>query len=146
MKNELSNKYALAALKERRAAIAGEISSLESRLRYLRQLVEHVDGTLRLFSDIDPGTIPEKKPYKRVNLFKDGELNRLVLGALRKAGKPLSTEEVTAAVVEELGHGPDAARGLTNRVRANLNYLARVRGTVAKIGDRRGAKWGLAGC
>jgi hypothetical protein len=94
--NDLSNKYALAALKERRAAIAGEISSLESRLRYLRQLVEHVDGTLRMFSDIDPCTIPPKKPYKRVNLFKEGELNRLVLGALRKAGKPLSTEEVTA--------------------------------------------------
>ncbi len=68
--NDVSNRYALAALKERRAAIAGEISSLESRLRYLRSLVEHVDGTLRLFSDIDPGTIPPKKPYKRVNLFK----------------------------------------------------------------------------
>jgi hypothetical protein len=45
--DEASNKYALAALKERRAAIAGEISSLESCLRYLRQMVEHVDGTLR---------------------------------------------------------------------------------------------------
>jgi hypothetical protein len=48
--DDVSNRYALAALKERRAAIAGEISSLESRLRYLRQMVEHVDGTLRLFA------------------------------------------------------------------------------------------------
>jgi len=65
------------------------------------------------------------------------------LGALRKAEKPLSTEEVTAAVVQELQFGPDAARGLLNRVRANLGYLARVRGTVTKIGSRRGSKWGL---
>ena len=61
--DDVSNKYALAALKERRAAIAGEITSIESRLRYLRQMVEHVDGTLRLFSpSLDPGAIPEKKP------------------------------------------------------------------------------------
>jgi hypothetical protein len=85
MTNSLPNQYALAALKERRAAIAGEITSLESRLRYLRQLIEHVDGTLWIFaSDLDPGTIPEKKPYKRVKLFKAGELNRLILTALHR--------------------------------------------------------------
>ena len=142
--DEASNKYALAALKERRAAIAGEISSLESRLRYLRQMVEHVDGTLRLFSpSLDPGSIPQKKPYRRVKLFAAGELNRLILGALRKAGKPLSTGEITAAIVQELGHGPDAARSLQHRVRANLCYLHRERGLVAKEGGRASAKWAI---
>lgn len=142
--DDVSNKYALAALKERRAAIAGEISSLESRLRYLRQMVEHVDGTLKLFSpDLDPGTIQAKRPYKRVRLFNAGELNRLILGALRKAGKPLTTAEITAAIVQELGHGPDAARSLQNRVRANLRYLHQERGLVAKEGDRTSARWSL---
>jgi hypothetical protein len=142
--DDVSNKYALAALKERRAAIAGEISSLESRLRYLRQMVEHVDGALRLFSpSLDPDAIPAKKPYKRVKLFNAGELNRLILNALRKAGKPQTTGEITAAIVQELGHGPDAARSLQNRVRANLCYLHRERGLVTKEGDRAAAKWCL---
>lgn len=142
--DDVSNKYALAALKERRAAIAGEITSLESRLRYLRQMVEHVDGTLRLFSpSLDPGAIPAKKPYRRVKLFASGELNRLILGALRKAGKPLSTAEITAAIVQELGHGPEAAKSLANRVRANLRYLRQERGLVAKEGDRASARWSL---
>jgi hypothetical protein len=143
--DDLSNKYALAALKDRRAAIAGEISSLESRLRYLRQMVEHVDGTLRLFApNLDPGAIPEKKPYRRVKLFNAGELNRLILGALRKAEKPLSTAQVAAAVVKELGYGPEAAKSMANRVRANLSYLLRKRGLVAKEGDRASARWSLA--
>jgi hypothetical protein len=52
---------------------------------------------LRIFAlDLDPEAISEKKLCKRINLFKEGELDRLVLGVLRKAGKPLSTEEVTA--------------------------------------------------
>lgn len=142
--DEVSNKYALAALKERRAAIAGEITALESRLRYLRQMAEHVDSTIRLFNpDLDPGSIPPKKPYKRVKLFNAGELNRLILNALRKAGKPVTTGEVTDLVIAELGHGPDARRGMATRVRANLCYLHRERGLVTKEGARAGAKWFL---
>ena len=78
-----------------------------------------------------------------MKLFAAGELNRLILNALRKAGKPLSTGEITAAIVQEPGHGPEAARSLANRVRANLCYLHRERGLVAKVGDRASAKWSL---
>lgn len=142
----LSNQYALAALKERRATIAGEISSIEDRLRYLRQMAQAVDHTIRLFNpNIDPGSIPPKKPYKRVKLFGAGELNRLILNALRKGGRPMTTGEVTDAIVAELGHGPDAKRGMTNRVRANLCYLLRERGLVRKEGDRLTAKWSIIG-
>jgi hypothetical protein len=45
------------------------------------------------------------------------ELGRLILGVLRKAGKPLATAEMTTAIVQELGHGPEAAKSLANRVR-----------------------------
>jgi hypothetical protein len=44
----LSNQYALAALKDRRATIAGEMSALQDRLRYLKQMAEAVDHTIRL--------------------------------------------------------------------------------------------------
>jgi len=44
-----ANKYALAAIRERRAELSG-ITSLESRLRHLRCSLVHVDATLRLFA------------------------------------------------------------------------------------------------
>jgi len=77
---ETSNRYALCALRERRAELAGEIQSLESRLRHLRDSLTHLDGTLRLFDpDGNPASIKPKKPYKRVKLFGQGKLNRMIL-------------------------------------------------------------------
>ena len=104
----------------------------------------NVDGTLSLFTEEDPTKIPVKKPFKRTKLFKAGELNRLILTALRNAGKPLSTAEITADVVKQLGHGKEAEAGLVNAVRSNLNYLVRDRGWVVKEGERLGATWRLA--
>lgn len=143
--NDLGNKYALAALRERRAEIAGEITSAERRLAYLREALTHVDGTLRLFDpDADPDAIPKKRPYKRVKLFGAGKLNRLILDALREAEKPLTTKEVIAAIVARLGYGEDAAKAMSHRVRANLLYLSKARGEVVKEGERAGARWALA--
>lgn len=68
----------------------------------------------------------------------------MVLGALRKAEKAMTTGEVVQAIVDELGYGLEAAKGMSGRVRANLLYLSKVRGLVVKEGERAGARWGLA--
>jgi hypothetical protein len=142
--NSKSNLYALAALRERRAEIAGEITLAERRLRHLRETLVHVDGTLRLFSDAEPESIPAKRPYKRVKLFGAGKLNRMILDALRRGGGPMTTAEVVDSIVADLNFGPDAAKGMKNRVRANLLYLNKVRRSVVKDGDRATATWALA--
>ena len=145
MQNELSNKYALAALRERRAQIGGEITATEERLRYLRRAVENIDGTLRLFDpNADPSKIKAKKLYCKVKLFGSGKLGRLVTDALRKGARPMHLSEIVASIVETLGYGPDAAKGMTQRVRANLLYQTRVRGVVRKEGERERARWTLA--
>ena len=142
--NEHSNKYALAALRERRAAIAGEITQAERHLRHLRETIVHVDATLRLFDpNSDPLKIAGKRPYKRVKLFGAGKLNRLILDAMRKGERPMTTGEIVAAIVTELGYGADAAKGMTNRVRANLAYLARAE-RVVKEDERASAKWSIS--
>ena len=90
--NDLGNRYALAALRERRAEFSGEITALERLLRHLRESMAHVDGTLALFDrEGNPAAIPSKRPNKSVKLFGAGKLNRIILDALRKAGKPLRT-------------------------------------------------------
>jgi hypothetical protein len=87
----------------------------------------HIDGTLRLFDqEIEPDSIAPKKPYRRVKLFAQGELNRLIFHAMRKGGKPMSTPEIDRAIVEELGHGEEAQSGMIRRVRANLSSTSAV--------------------
>ena len=140
----LGNKYALCALRERRSELAGELITLERKLRGIREAMSHVDGVLRLFDpEADPKAI-KAKPYRRVKLFGQGKLNRMILDALRATGRPMSTAEVTAAVGAAQGFGEAAAKGLRNRVRANLFYLWKARATVSKAGERETAMWQLA--
>lgn len=54
----------------------------------------------------------------------------------------MTTAEVVASIVAELGYGPKAAKGMTNRVRANLRYLDTTRGLVTKEGERKDVKSG----
>jgi hypothetical protein len=141
---ENGNRYAINALKDRRASVAGEITECEKRLRYLRDSLGYIDGSLALFDPKgDPNTIPPKRPYRRVKLFGQGELNRLILGVMRKAGRPLGTPEIVSGVLTELGHDGSAAKGMNHRVRANLQYLHRERGTVEKLGAGRGTTWAI---
>lgn len=78
-----------------------------------------------------------------VTLFGAGKVNRFILDALRTVGQPVTTAEVVSALVAELGFGEDAAKGMRNRVRANLLYLSKARGLVVKVGERGAATWRL---
>jgi hypothetical protein len=139
--NELSNKYALAALRERRAELSGEIVQLESRLRSLRKSLGHLDASLAILAPSrDPKTIPNKLP-RRVKLFGHGKLNRMILDALREGARPMTTLEITEAICDRLSYGETAKTSMRNRVRANLLYLWKVRGLVDKEGERETARW-----
>ena len=138
------DRYALSALTRKRATIASEIVQLERQLRHLKESLVHVDYTLKLLDpSTDPEAIPNKRPVRRVKLFRQGELGRMILGALRDAESELGTAEIVTAVLVAGGHGEGARRTMAPRVRGNLAYLER-RGIVVKSGSGRGAKWGLS--
>jgi hypothetical protein len=60
----------------------------------------HVDATLRLLnSSVDIEAIPNKRIIRRIKLFRQGELGRLILGALRDAEAPLSTQAITTHIL-----------------------------------------------
>jgi hypothetical protein len=142
---ENGNRYAITALKDRRASVAGEISACQKRLVWLKESLGHIDGALRIMDEVsDPESIPPKKPYRHVKLFARGELNGLIYSTLRKAARPLSTPEIVSGVLTELGHDGSVAKGMNHRVRANLQYLHRDRKTVEKLGVGRETKWRLA--
>lgn len=142
--NDKGNRYALAALKTQRATLAGEIVQLKKRLAWAEQQLIHVDATLHLLDpSADPSAIPLKRPQKRIKLFRQGELGRMILAALRHLEKPAPLTEIVTEVLAAGGHGEDARPALTHRVRSNLEYL-KERGTVRKVGERHEAKWALA--
>lgn len=137
------NQYAIAALKDRRATMAGEIVKFQEGIRHRQDQLAHLDATLRI---LDPSyradTIAPKR-LRNVKLFGNGELNRLILDALRRATKPLAPREIAEAIVAEKGYGESSLPALARRVRANLSYLLRARGAVYKTGDRLTARWAL---
>jgi len=138
------DRYALSALTKRRALLAAEIVQLERQLRHRKESLGHVDATLKLLDpSIETAAIPNKRLPRRVKLFRQGELGRLILGALRKAEVPLSTAQIATAVLDAGGHGEAARPTVTPRVRGNLAYLER-RGKVSKSGGGRDVCWKLA--
>jgi hypothetical protein len=98
MPNEKGNRYAIHALKDRRATMAGEIVQMKEGIAYREEQLSHLDAVLR---ELDPSyradSIPPKK-LRRVKLFGNGELNRLIADALRRAEKPLGSADIAAAM------------------------------------------------
>jgi hypothetical protein len=143
--NEKGNQYAIAALKDRRATLAGEIVKFKQGIRDRQEQLAHLDATLRI---LDPeyraDTIAPKR-LRQVKLFGGGELNRLIHDALRRAnGNALSTPEIADAIIAAKGYGHEARPALIRRVRANLSYLLRQRKSVQKTGERMTARWSLS--
>jgi len=141
---ENGNRYAIHALKDRRATLAGEVQKFKQAIRDREKQLSHLDAALRILDpDYRADTVPPKR-LRQVKLFGGGELNRLILDALRRAdGRPLSNREIAASIVEVKGYGAEALPALARRVRANLTYLASKRGAVVKTGKRAAARWNL---
>ncbi len=142
--NDNGNRYALSALRNKRAVLAGEIVQLNRQLRSRREALVHVDATLKLLDpSIKIDTIANKRPPKRVKLFRQGELGWHIMDALRPSGpKGLSTAEIATSVLKAGEHGEEARPSVQPRVRGNRAYLER-RGKVAKLGDRKTTRWRL---
>lgn len=142
--NEKGNRYALAALRDKRATLASEIVQLERQLRHRRDMLVHVDATLKFLDPaIDTEAIPNKRPPKRVMLFRAGELSRLMLDAMRVRGEPMATQDIVTAVIKANGLTEDSRTALYAKIRSTLAYQAK-HGKVAKTGEQKGARWRLA--
>lgn len=93
------NTHALAALRDKRRAIAGEIEHSQRQLRALLADLDHVDATIRLFDpDADLAAIGAKQ-YPPRHAAQKGEMARFVYAALRQATEPVTSLEIARAVI-----------------------------------------------
>jgi len=132
------NEHVLAGLIRKRAEIAGQIEATQMQLRQLIIDIDNVDATIRLFKpDIDLQEIRPKPLPPRHTAFK-GEIQRIVLTALRDTGQALTTKDITIRVMSERNlnlNDKKLVRIVSKRVGACLKHH-RNKGLVTA--DRRG--------
>jgi hypothetical protein len=138
--DEAATRFTLTTLQKKRASLAGEIDDFKRKIAHRETALAHVDAVLRLLApDANPATIPSRRP-RRVKLFRQGQLGRMILGILRKAEGPLSTDAIVARIISENRLPSEARKALGARVRSNLAYQAKI-GRVAKSDSGTKARW-----
>jgi hypothetical protein len=116
---------------------------LEKATAEKRDQLAHMDGALALFGVVDPDAIKPTKPYKRILLFRPGELTSAFLSVMRKGKRPMTTPEIIAATIAALGHERGSQKVMDERIRSCLKYLRERRKSVVRIGKGLGVAWGL---
>jgi hypothetical protein len=144
----MSYKTTINGLRRKRAHLAGEIEMAARRLAKDRVALAALDATLRLFHpEADPEQIVTIRPALRCLNFRHGEQRRYCLEALRDAGRPLSTRQITEYVMRAKGLARDNTvpwRRVREQVRRVLARMAQ-RGTVRQIVSEPEAWWELVG-
>jgi len=99
----MADPHVVTALVKKRAELAGEIDHLQVSLRQRIIDLDNLDATLRLFApDIDLEDIkPRPLPAKHAGFR--GEVSRIILTALRKAGRPMTAQELAQHVMVDRG-------------------------------------------
>jgi hypothetical protein len=99
----MENEHALNALLRKRAELAGQFEHHQAKARQLLIDLDSVDATIRFFApDMDLSEVKPRPMPPRHAAYK-GEVARIVLGTLRDAGRPCSSQELTMHVMAERG-------------------------------------------
>src|SRR5271154_4943073 len=127
--------HVISALRKKRAELAGEVVTAQLRLGKLRDDLDAVDRTLRVF---DPSQHPEKiRPvvkHRGDRMFGYGECTRAILNALRDAPGPMATGET----------GGTGSAGLSDRRRSASgrgDADGARQGRTGEAGQARGCEW-----
>jgi len=125
--------YLTKGLLFRRARIAGEIEKLRARLAELELTLDRIDFTVRHFNpDATPEQLKPVRPYRRLKLFRQGQLRTRVLACLREAKQPLNCRAIALEVIRMGGFDGHEAFEIEKRVRSNVWNLLQ-EGRVVRI-------------
>ncbi len=136
----------LAALVKRRAELAGEMHTLQSRLHQVHADLASLDDVIKQFDpDYKLDTIRPR--YRRqATPAETASISRAVLDTLRRAVEPLAVKDIAALIMTERGlDQQDGAlvRSMRKRVDMALRYQ-RTNGMVeAREADAGAVVWGL---
>lgn len=142
----MENDNVVNGLLRRRQEIADDLDVVQGRVRQLVIELDALDVTIRLFRPNMEIGVVRVKPVPRRHAALRGESTRMMLGALREAGEPLTTRGIVRKVMEARGmNTADKAMVDTMNVRmaSSLRKLLH-RGKVAVADGAAGARrWRL---
>ncbi len=140
----MSEPHIISALRTKRAELAGEVITARKQLEKLRDDLDAIDRTLRVF---DPNQSPDKiRPVVRrkgAKMFRYGECSRAVLDMLRRASAPMTAEQIAESLAVDFRldlDGSEIRHRLLPRLRVLLKAFMR-RGIV--VGEGKPVRWAL---
>lgn len=87
--------HVVTGLIAKRAELAGRIEHLQVRVRQATVELDHIEASIRIFQpDIDIVVLGARKVPTAHHAFR-GETTRIVLEAIREAGRPIPTTTIT---------------------------------------------------
>ncbi|MGE5548117.1 MAG: hypothetical protein ACM33T_14520 [Solirubrobacterales bacterium] len=119
--------FTVSALVERRRDIQREIAYLEHEIKKCEEAIGHIDATIHL---LDPcyelAKLKPKQFYTEDALFHPGEVPVLVLEILRGANHPMTTPEITNALLARKGP-PEVTKLQYQRLNSKVNAALNIR-------------------
>ena len=115
----------LTPLVARRAELAGEMHTLQTRLHQVHADLASLDDVIKQFDPEYQLAAIRPKYRRQVTPAETATISRAVLDTLRRAGKPLSAKEVARAIMAQRGlDGEDKGlvRSMAKRVDMALRY------------------------
>ena len=115
--------HVVTGLIEKRREIAGRIEHLQAQMRQAVADLDHIEAALRIVKpDLDlEEVLPRPVPPPHA-AFR-GEVSRIILDSLRKSTRPLTTLQITLALMKVRGlntSDPKIVRIMTQRIVAAL--------------------------
>lgn len=126
--------HIVSGLVTKRAEIDGQIIARLAEIKDLKQVLHHLDRTIKVFSpEFDLRTIRATRTNTRNALFAHGEAQRLVLGVMREYGEVITSRQITDSIIERKGFEATATAQLQKNV---INVLRRLeRKSVVVVSD-----------
>ena len=139
--------HIVSGLVTKRAEIDGQIISRLGEIKALKQVLHHLDRTIKVFSpEFDLRTIRATRTNTRNALFSHGEAQRLVLGVMREYGDCMTSRQIADAIIERKGF--EALSSTITQVQKDVsNTLRRLeRKEVVELSDNNDAilHWRIA--
>lgn len=142
--------HTIVALVERRREIMREQAYLQQESRHCDEAIVHIDATIRLLDpQFDFADLKPKKQVTEDEWFRPGETPLMALDILREARSPMSTTDITKAMLEKRGSPRITRREfetLNRKVNGALNTKFR-QGVLRKagrvVGENRAVVWEL---
>jgi hypothetical protein len=139
--------HIVSGLVTKRAEIDGQIISKLAEIKDLKQILHHIDRTIKVFSpEFDLRTIRATRTNTRNALFAHGETQRLVLGVMREYGDCMTSRQIADAIIERKGF--EALSSTITQVQKDVsNTLRRLeRKEVVELSDNNDAilHWRIA--